>query len=159
MAHSVEGRFPFLDYRVVEFTTALPSVLKMKVLNEKYLLKRCAGHLVPKSIAQRPKQPVRAPGAECFFGPATPDYVDEMLSPRRLRDSGIFNVIAVQTLLEKFRRGRAIGTKDNMAIVAILSTQLLVHQFLEQYEQQRSTDGTEARRGSEATEDTAVHYR
>lgn len=142
MAHSVEGRFPFLDYRVVEFTTGLPSVLKMKVLNEKYLLKRCAGHLVPKPIAQRSKQPVRAPGAECFFGPAAPDYVDEMLSPRRLRDSGIFNVIAVQKLVEKFRQGRAIGTKDNMAIVTILSTQLLVHQFLEQYRQQRLTDAT-----------------
>src|SRR5207245_311705 len=153
MAHSVEGRFPFLDYRVVEFATALPPVLKMKVLNEKYLLKRCTGHLVPKCITQRSKQPVRAPGAECFFGPATPEYVDDMLSPQRLCGSGIFNTIAVQKLVEKFRQGRAIGTKDNMALVGILSTQLLVHQFLGQYHQQRSTNASAVR------EDTAVHYR
>jgi asparagine synthase (glutamine-hydrolysing) len=153
MAHSVEGRFPFLDYRVVEFATALPPALKMKVLNEKYLLKRCTGHLVPKCITQRSKQPVRAPGAECFFGPATPEYVDDMLSPQRLRGSGIFNANAVQKLVEKFRRGRAIGTKDNMALVGILSTQLLVHQFLGQYKQQRSIHASEVREG------TAVHYR
>lgn len=153
MAHSVEGRFPFLDYRVVEFATALPPVLKMKVLNEKYLLKRCTRHLVPKSITQRSKQPVRAPGAECFFGPATPEYVDDMLSPQRLRGSGIFNMIAVQKLVEKFRQGRAIGTKDNMALVGILSTQMLVHQFLGQYQQPRSTNASAVR------EDTAVHSR
>ena len=40
MAHSVEGRFPFLDYRVVEFAAKLPARLKMKVLNQKYLLKK-----------------------------------------------------------------------------------------------------------------------
>jgi len=153
MAHSVEGRFPFLDYRVVEFATALPPVLNMKVLNEKYLLKRCAGHLVPKCISQRSKQPVRAPGAECFFGPATPEYVDDMLSTQRLHNSGIFNPIAVQKLVDKFRQGRAIGTKDNMALVGILSTQLLVHQFLGPHQQKRSTHAREIR------EDSAVHYR
>src|SRR6266852_2899939 len=50
MAHSVEGRFPFLDYRVVEFAAGIPPHLKMKVLNEKYLLKRCANGLVPPSV-------------------------------------------------------------------------------------------------------------
>ena len=35
MAHGVEGRYPFLDHRVVEFAAALPPALKMKALNEK----------------------------------------------------------------------------------------------------------------------------
>lgn len=46
MAHSVEGRYPFLDYRVVEFGARLPLRLKMKVLNQEYLLKRASGGLV-----------------------------------------------------------------------------------------------------------------
>jgi asparagine synthase (glutamine-hydrolysing) len=37
MAHAVEGRFPFLDYRVVEFASSLPPGLKMRGLEEKYL--------------------------------------------------------------------------------------------------------------------------
>jgi acyl carrier protein len=67
MAHSVEGRFPFLDHRVIEFADSLPPRLKMKTLNEKYVLKRAAGHLVPESIKSRPKQPYRAPDARSFF--------------------------------------------------------------------------------------------
>ena len=51
MGNSVEGRFPFLDYRVVEFAATLPPRLKMKVLNEKYLLKRAVKGLVPEDGA------------------------------------------------------------------------------------------------------------
>jgi asparagine synthase (glutamine-hydrolysing) len=153
MAHSVEGRFPFLDHRVVEFAAALPPDLKMKVLNEKYLLKRCAGQLVPKRIAQRSKYPVRAPAGECFFGARTPEYVEHLLSPERLRDADIFNPLAVQKLVEKFRQGRAIGTKDGMALVGILSTQLLVSQFL------KPCDNKGWNHESPSRENTAVHYR
>ena len=67
MAHAVEGRFPFLDYRVVEFASKLPIRMKMKVLQEKYLLKRCAQGFVPHSVQARPKQPYRAPDGLCFL--------------------------------------------------------------------------------------------
>ena len=134
MAHSVEGRFPFLDHRVAEFAARIPPRLKMKALNEKYILKRAAGHLVPPAVAQRHKQPYRAPDAKSFLddgtGSARHDYVDELLSPGRIREDGIFRPDAVEHLVEKFRSGRAIGVKDNMALVGILSTQLVVEQFV-----------------------------
>jgi asparagine synthase (glutamine-hydrolysing) len=136
MAHSVEGRFPFLDCRLVEFTTRIPPRLKMKVLNEKYILKRAAGHLVPASILKRPKQPYRAPDASSFFdagtGSARAGYVEDMLSPTQIRKEGLFSPTAVERLVEKARRGEVIGTRDNMALVGILSTQLLVEQFMRQ---------------------------
>lgn len=132
MAHSVETRFPFLDHRVTQFAASIPPTLKMKVLNEKYILKRCAERLVPRSIARRTKQPYRAPEGKSFFvaGKAR-DYVEEALSPQRIRKAGIFDPAAVQSLLEKFRQGVAIGIKDNMAMTGIVSTQLVVDQFIE----------------------------
>lgn len=130
MGHAVEGRFPFLDHRVVEFAGALPPRLKMKVLNEKYLLKLCMQHVVPKSILNRPKQPYRAPEGKSFFGSQKLDYVDDLLSHERIRRNGLFDPEAVAKLVRKFRETRAIGIKDNMALVAILSTQLLVDQFI-----------------------------
>ncbi|HEY1308211.1 MAG TPA: asparagine synthase (glutamine-hydrolyzing) [Vicinamibacterales bacterium] len=132
MANAVEGRFPFLDHRVVEFSNALHPTMKMKVLTEKHLLKRAARDLVPDVIVNRQKQPYRAPDARSFLdgGQATPEYVDELLSEQRLRADGVFDSSAVQRLVAKIRGGRAIGVKDNMALVGILSTQLLIELFI-----------------------------
>lgn len=132
MAHSVEGRFPFLDHRVVQLAATIPPHLKMRVLNEKYILKRCAAHLLPESVKARPKQPYRAPDGKSFFRNGRPrDYVAEALAPACIRRTGLFHPLAVEKLLDKFRRGAAIGIKDNMALVGILSTQLVVNQFIE----------------------------
>jgi asparagine synthase (glutamine-hydrolysing) len=130
MAHAVEGRFPFLDYRVVEFASKLPIRMKMKVLQEKYLLKRCAEGLVPRSVQSRPKQPYRAPDALCFLEPAAREYVDELLSSDCIRRYGMFEPGPVAKLFEKVRSGRPISVRDNMALVGIISTQLVMHQFV-----------------------------
>ncbi len=142
MAHSVEGRYPFLDYRVVQFASSLPRQLKMKVLNEKYLLKKVFGDLVPPSVRNRPKQPYRAPDAASFFDPATGkarrDYVEELLSADSIREHGIFDSAAVQKLVAKAKAGRASSFLDNAALVGILSTQLLLHQFTTHFEERIS---------------------
>jgi asparagine synthase (glutamine-hydrolysing) len=143
MAHSVEGRFPFLDYRVVEFASRLPVSLKMKVLNEKYLLKRCAAGLIPPSVAKRHKQPYRAPEGCSFLQPAAREYVEELLSPEQIRRDGIFDGPAVGMLLDKFRKGAAIGIKDNMGLVGIVSTQLLLHQFINHFEGRMTSHGAQ----------------
>ena len=134
MANSVEGRFPFLDHRVIEFACRIPPKLKMRGLNEKYILKRAAGHLIPLSVKERPKQPYRAPDARSFFDPATGnarnEYVNELLSCESIRKGGIFDPLTVQKLTAKARTGQVIGAKDNMALVAILSTQLFVEEFI-----------------------------
>ncbi len=131
MAHGVEGRVPFLDQRVVEFATWIPSSLKMKALDEKYILKRCAKGLVPPSVRKRPKQPYRAPDGKSFFGSREPEYVRALFDPDRLRKHGLFHPVAVQKLIGKVRRGQVVGLKDNMAVVGILSTELLMDQFVD----------------------------
>jgi asparagine synthase (glutamine-hydrolysing) len=134
MGHSVEGRYPFLDYRVAEFAAKIPPKLKMKGLNEKYILKKAAGEMVPTSVRQRPKQPYRAPDAASFFGNGhQPEYVREMLSETSLRKAGLFDAKAVAKLAEKASRGETIGIKDNMALVAVLSTQLIHEQFMDHF--------------------------
>jgi asparagine synthase (glutamine-hydrolysing) len=142
MAHSVEGRFPFLDHRVVEFASRLPVSLKMKALNEKYLLKRCASGLIPPSITKRHKQPYRAPEACSFLQPAARDYVHDLLSPEQIRRDAIFDAPAVTKLVDKFRKGAAIGIKDNMGLVGVVSTQLLMHQFINHFESRMTSHGS-----------------
>jgi asparagine synthase (glutamine-hydrolysing) len=130
LAHAVEARHPFLDYRLVEFAGKISPHLKMKVLNEKYILKRAFGHLLPASILQRPKQPYRAPDGRSFFAGFGAKYLQTLLAPERIEADGIFDSYAVSKLVDKFRAGHAIGVKDDMAIVGILSTQLVIDQFI-----------------------------
>jgi asparagine synthase (glutamine-hydrolysing) len=141
MAHSVEGRFPFLDHRVVEFGAKLPSQLKMKVLNEKFILKKCMEGLIPESVRKRPKQPYRSPDGRCFTGSGAPGYVMEALSAASLKKEGIFRPEAVQKLLDKFREGRAVGVKDNMALVGVLSTQIVAYQFIRGFDRRAASSG------------------
>ncbi|MHB8897654.1 MAG: asparagine synthase (glutamine-hydrolyzing) [Thermoguttaceae bacterium] len=137
MAHGIEGRFPFLDYRLAEFAGRLPARWKMKGLCEKYLLKRAAGSLVPEEIVRRPKQPYRAPEAVAFFG--TPEHplrnacAEQMLSASEVESCGVFEPKAVEHLVRKARSGRTIGAKDNMALVGILSTQILVDRLIRNF--------------------------
>jgi asparagine synthase (glutamine-hydrolysing) len=125
MAHGVEARYPFLDHRVVEFAGRLPARLKMKVLEEKHLLRRLAEGRIPESVRVRPKQPYRAPDGSSFFGPHA-TLVDEMLAPERVRAGGVFDADRVAGLVGKFRSGRPTSVRDDMSLVGILSTQIVV---------------------------------
>ena len=134
MAHGVEGRFPFLDHRVVEFAMGLPSTLKMRTLREKYLLKRAFLPSIPAEIAGRFKQPYRAPDARSLFGtpqaPLRHDYVEELLTPAKIQEFGMFSATAVSGLVRKAKRGELTSVRDNMGLVGVLSTQLLIERFL-----------------------------
>ena len=136
MANGVEIRMPFLDYRVLEFAGRLPERLRMKTLNEKYLLKKAMGRDIPPAIVQRPKQPYRAPDGKTFTTAAAEEYAGA-LSPRTIAGDGIFDPRAVSMLTAKFRQGGGIGVKDDMALVGVLSTQLLVDQFVRDFKARR----------------------
>jgi asparagine synthase (glutamine-hydrolysing) len=133
MAHSVEGRFPFLDRDVVTLAESLPDSFKLRVLDEKHTLKRVAAELVPSEIRARKKQPYRAPDALALATPEAESWVEEVASPEALRDSGVFRADAARQLIVKCRRLAASGqfsNSDNMAIVGMLSTQLLHAGFI-----------------------------
>jgi asparagine synthase (glutamine-hydrolysing) len=134
MAHSVEGRFPFLDPDVVEYCNGLPPRHKLRVLDEKHVLKRAAADLLPEAILRRPKQPYRAPDAPSFTGPDAPDYVADVLSASSVAEAGVFEKDAVAALLAKCRahHGKEPSNADNMAFVGILSTQLLWDRMIRQ---------------------------
>ncbi|MCU0696077.1 MAG: asparagine synthase (glutamine-hydrolyzing) [Myxococcaceae bacterium] len=135
MGNSVEGRFPFLDREVMALANSLPPSYKLKVLDEKHVLKRAAKELVTPEILERPKQPYRAPDASSFVGPGRPAFVDEMMSEAALKASGLFAPAPVAQLWKKCLGRSAdeqFSNTDNMAVVGIVSTQLLHRQFVAQ---------------------------
>jgi asparagine synthase (glutamine-hydrolysing) len=133
MAHSVECRFPFLDYRVIEFCSRLPGSLKLRCLRDKYLLRRLGESLLPAEIWQRPKRPYRAPIQKSFFGSASLEYVGHLLSPGAITAAHLFKQKAVERLVQKATSDRKLGELDEMALTGILSTQLVHQQFVSQW--------------------------
>ena len=131
MANSVEGRYPFLDYRVIEFCSSLPDRFKLNGLNEKYLLKKLMSGRIPESIVKRPKQPYRAPISSVFIGMGRPDYVDEMLSEKMTGLAGIFSYESVAALLSKIKKTGTASETDNMVLASVISTHLVYSQFIE----------------------------
>jgi asparagine synthase (glutamine-hydrolysing) len=124
MAHGVEGRFPFLDHRVVEFGARIPSRMKLRALREKHILRESLASRLPAAIGDRPKQPYRAPDSACFFGEGAPAYVSERLSHSAVTSAGLFDAAAVAKLVRKCGAGGALGFRDNMALVGVISGQL-----------------------------------
>ena len=131
MAHSVEGRYPYLDHRVVEFAGRLPPRFKLGALREKRVLRAAFADMLPAAISQRVKQPYRSPDSASFLSGGQPlAYVRELLGAASVSRAGYFNPQAVELLLNKCIAGKIVGFADNMAFVGILSTMLLHEMYI-----------------------------
>ncbi len=133
MGRSIEGRYPFLDSRVIDYANRLSPQLKMLGLTEKYLLRKIAQEWLPDDIWQRPKRPYRAPIQRSFFGANAPEYVRDLLSPQQIEATGFFNATAIDQMVKKIERGVKLSETDDMALVGALSAQLVHQQFVRDF--------------------------
>ena len=136
MANSIEGRYPFLDYRVIEFCAGLPARLKLNGINEKFLLKKLMKNRIPESILKRPKQPYRAPISSVFLSEDAPEYVKLMLSDTYTRNAGIFDHDSITAMLSRIEKTEIASEVDNMTLTAVISTHLLYYQFIENHNEE-----------------------
>jgi asparagine synthase (glutamine-hydrolysing) len=132
MAHSLEIRMPYLDYRLIEFMGKVPSYLKIRGLNEKFILKKIFKDILPQSILNRPKHPYRAPIKNSLLNNNL-SYVDYYLSEEKLKSYNIFDHSMVKKLTDKLRKADKSSEFDNMALVGILTTQILNDKFIENF--------------------------
>ncbi|MFO0876199.1 MAG: asparagine synthase (glutamine-hydrolyzing) [Gemmataceae bacterium] len=133
MHSSVETRYPFLDEDLFQFLSRLPAEYKLRGLQDKYLLRMVAARWLPKEIAWRRKAMFRAP-FDSFHLDVAPPFVDQLLSEESLQRTGYFDAQAVAHWRRAFRELRAGSLKRTsieMGLVAVLSTQLWHHTFLD----------------------------
>lgn len=98
MAHSLELRSPYLDYRFVELVATMPGTIKIKDGVSKYILKKAASRYLPQEIIDRPKEGFILPQDTWILGDMK-NYVTDLLSGERLRVHNFFNPQAVKELL------------------------------------------------------------
>jgi len=104
MAHSVEARVPFLDHHVVEYAARIPPRVKMKRLNEKYVLRRAMAGTLPAEIAWRRKHAFSVPIGMWLRG-EMPPAIEALIAEPALADAGYFHPARVRALREHHRQG------------------------------------------------------
>lgn len=129
MSHAVEGRYPFLDRRVITLASRLRPSLKLKGLQEKWILKQAFAGLLPSEVTQRDKTPYRAPIKDAYL--AGRNALEEFLSAPTIKQDGIFANEKVTLLKKKFEQpNMAVSEREEMALVAIVTTGMLIKLFI-----------------------------
>jgi len=105
MAHGLECRQPFLDYRVVELAAQMPGHLKFRRGRGKWILREAFGDLLPEAIQRRSKMGFGVP-LDHWFRHELKDYVREVLLDRHTRERGYFRPEAVVELLDQHQQSR-----------------------------------------------------
>lgn len=130
MAHGVEGRYPFLDHRLLEWAARQPEHRKLSGLRDKVVVREVARRVLPAAAAARPKQAYRAPEVRPFFpASGSPDWVRDLLAPSEMRRAGIFSPDAVAGLVRRAEQGRVTSQREAFALVGIVSTQAFMRTF------------------------------
>ncbi|WP_299396450.1 asparagine synthase (glutamine-hydrolyzing) [Pelagibius sp.] len=130
MAHSVEGRLPFLDHRLGEFLQAVPSDLKIRGMTEKYLLREAVRDVVTPELYRRQKHPFVAPPMGLEPGGRLYELTRDVLTSQAAAAVPFLNSAALRSLADGLpklapKQRRALSGR----ILRALST-ILLHQRL-----------------------------
>ncbi|MDR1453235.1 MAG: asparagine synthase (glutamine-hydrolyzing) [Candidatus Margulisbacteria bacterium] len=126
MRHSLEGRSPFLDARLLEFTASLPARYKIHNFQLKYLLKKIAAKYLPREIISRQKQGFGVP-LNAWFRNDLKQYAENLFSDSLLAQSGYFWQDGLLEILRAHQRGVNHGRR--------LFTLVILENWLRKYRQ------------------------
>jgi len=130
LAHSVEGRYPFLDIELVEFSKCIPPELKLNQFTEKYILRKVAEDLVPPEIVNREKYGFHAPGTP-YLLQQNIEWINDLLSYERIKRQGYFNPDTIERLKAQYSKD---GFRLNLPFESdLLMTVLSFGIFLDQF--------------------------
>lgn len=104
MAHSLEVREPLMDHKLVEWLATLPSSLKLRGMEGKYIFKKSMEPYLPNDVLYRPKMGFAVPLVRWFRGPLKQRVRDALLG-ERLNDTGLFNPDYLRHLVDDHQSG------------------------------------------------------
>jgi asparagine synthase (glutamine-hydrolysing) len=121
MAHSVEARLPFMDYRLVSLAFQLAPDWKLRGPWNKYVLREAMRGCIPESVRTRAdKMGFTVPGARWFRG-ALYEPMQDLLASEHARTRGLYNVDAIRRDLQKHREGQVDVTYDLFTVAQLES--------------------------------------
>jgi asparagine synthase (glutamine-hydrolysing) len=119
MACSIEGREPYLDYRLVELLAVTPPHLKLRSFTDKYLLREYAGRMLPEASRKQAKQPFYMPLENYIFCREFLQLINETLTEDRVRHRGLFRWEIVRQLLKNAQQGEFFFVKQVVILMCL----------------------------------------
>jgi asparagine synthase (glutamine-hydrolysing) len=104
MAASIESRVPFLDHKLVEFTAKMPTKMKLRGKDTKWILREAMKGILPEEILSRSKMGFPVPIGN-WFRKEYKHIVDEYVLSERAISRGIFNADFVREIVAKHNAG------------------------------------------------------
>jgi asparagine synthase (glutamine-hydrolysing) len=127
MAASIESRVPFLDHKLVEFTSRLPERLKLRGWTTKYILRRSMKGVLPEAILKRSKMGFPVPVGSWFRG-AFRSVIDEYVLDERAAGRGLFDRTFVRELVGRHQSGAEDHTERLWSLV---NFEMWMRQFID----------------------------
>ena len=118
MATSLESRLPLLDYRLIEYAASIPSNVKVKPLQAKYLFKRAYADFLPEAVLTRKKMGFNVP-AGVWFRKGQRQLISRLLLSERARSRGFLNNDFVAAILRDHIEGRAQYTNPLFILASL----------------------------------------
>ncbi|MEW7293172.1 asparagine synthase (glutamine-hydrolyzing) [Aquimarina sp. 2304DJ70-9] len=130
MANSVEVRYPFLDKELIEYSTHLPSDLKLNGFTEKYILKQMATRFLPKKVFEREKFHFIAPGSP-YLLQKNIEYINDLLSYDLIKKQGFFNPDEIEKLKKKYsQKGFTVNAPfESDLLIVVITFGMLLDKF------------------------------
>ncbi len=151
MAHGLEGRSPYVDYKMVEFAASIPAELKLKGRKLKYILRRVASRYLPDDLIGRRKQGFGFPLAEWMRNELS-GFIRGLMSESRFVEQGIFDRNEIQSILDEHIGGKR---DHNFRIWILINLEFWYRLFFEGQtveELRELTDGLLTRRATRKEE-------
>jgi asparagine synthase (glutamine-hydrolysing) len=124
MAHSIEGRVPYLDNSLVKFAFSLPFEMKLKGNQEKYILKKALEGILPSKIIYRKKQRFTLP-LDTFFNDQLFRVCRRLFIEKNYLNENVFNTNFLLDLLNfKNRSSYKWGLKFNRLSAQFFTRQI-----------------------------------
>ncbi len=128
MAFSIEGRVPFLDYRIVELASKIPENMKLNFLNQdKFILRKSVGNLIPKQTSNRKKKHFFVPINNWFMNELL-QLKEDLLSKEYINKQNIFNYNYISKINKDFKKSRLFYSRQ---LWSLITFQIWYKQFIE----------------------------
>lgn len=127
MAHSVEGRVPFMDLEMLKLATAMPAALKLDNQRTKIVLRQAMEGLIPQAILDRPKVGFTPPDAS-WYRTHSAAFIEDLILGKRSLERGLFQPAYIRGIWEAHSSAKA---NNRFLIWSLMSFELWCRMFLE----------------------------